>query len=150
MDGTAPILIVEDSEEDYQTARRLLGKLTTRRIQRCPDVPAAMLYLRSSCEETQAARTPWPCIILLDLNMPGEDGRSLLARLKKDDRLCRIPVVILSTSSNPTDVDFCYREGAAGYIVKPVDLTRFRNALESLARYWLASVTLPPPNGVVT
>jgi CheY-like chemotaxis protein len=150
MDETAPILIVEDSEEDYQTARRLLSKLTTRPIERCSDVSTAVSYLRSASDESHSARNLWPCIILLDLNMPCEDGRTLLARLKRDEKLRRIPVVILTTSSNPKDVAFCYSEGAAGYIVKPVDLTRFRNSLESLARYWLASVTLPPPTGVVT
>jgi len=150
MKGTEPILIVEDSEEDYQTARRLLAKLTPRRIERCSDVPSAISYLRSASDLTHTRHDSWPCIILLDLNIPGEDGRSLLAWLKKDERLRPIPVVVLTTSSNPTDVDFCYREGAAGYIVKPMDLTRFRSSLESLAHYWLASVTLPPPNGVVT
>jgi len=150
MDEAMPILIVEDSEEDFQTARRLLSKLTTRQIERCADAPSVMSYLRSVAEGNSGTRHGWPCIILLDLNMPGEDGRSLLGRLKRDEKLCLIPVVILTTSSNPKDIEFCYKVGAAGYIVKPVDLTRFRTSLERLAQYWLGAVTLPPPNGVVT
>lgn len=136
------ILLVEDSEEDFQTVRRLLGKIALQEVQRCPDAPAAMDYLADVTRNSHD-RKPWPSVILLDLNLPGEDGRSLLVRLKRDERFKLIPVVILTTSGNPRDLEYCYSNGAAGYIVKPVDLTKFRLSLEDMANYWLRTVTLP-------
>lgn len=142
------ILIVEDSEEDFETAKRLLGKMTDRTINRCENSGAALAYLHRICGSVNGETDPWPDIILLDLNMPGEDGRSLLTRLKRDNRMRRIPIVILSTSANPKDLEYCYSNGAAGYIVKPVDLARFRTSLEQLTAYWLCAVTLPPAGAV--
>ncbi len=137
------ILVIEDSEEDFQTAKRLLAGCTDRPIARCNDAVSAMDLLSSMTDGSDRGRGLWPDVILLDLNMPGEDGRSLLIRLKSEERLKRIPVVIITTSSNPKDVNYCYENGAAGYIVKPVDLGRFRTSLEQMANYWLKAVTLP-------
>lgn len=137
------ILLVEDSEEDYQTARRLLEKITRVPLTRCKDASAAMEYLKAAMGGARSDAR-WPSMILLDLNLPGEDGRSLLLRLKAHEILRRLPVVVLTTSSNPKDVAFCYENGAAGYIVKPVDLDGFRTDLERLAHYWFGAVKLPP------
>ena len=141
---TAVILLIEDSEEDFQTVRRLLGKMTTQEIARCPDAPSTMAYLDTVARAGVNGSRPWPSVILLDLNIPGEDGRSILARLKSDDRFSRIPVVILTTSGNPRDLNYCYSHGAAGYIIKPVNLAQFRTSLEYMTNYWLRAVTLPP------
>lgn len=143
------ILIIEDSEEDFQTAKRLLERIPDRRIEHCVDAPAAMAWFRDLAEEPKQAAGTWPDVILLDLNMPGEDGRCLLLRLKRDERLRQIPVVIVTTSANPKDLKYCYENGAAGYIVKPVDLARFRTSLEQMANYWLRAVTLPPVGGTI-
>lgn len=143
------VLIVEDSEEDFQTVKRLLGKLTDRAIERCRDARETMQFLAYLFENPASEHRVFPDMILLDLNMPMEDGRSLLTRLKRDERLKRIPVVILTTSMNPKDLKFCYENGAAGYIVKPVDLARFRASLESMVNYWLKAVTLLPPEVTV-
>jgi len=142
------ILIVEDSEEDYQTVNRLLGRLLERPIARCSDAYSAIDYLQSISGDANSRSDNWPAVILLDLNLPGEDGRMLLKRLKADERFCPIPVVILSTSCNPQDLRFCYEQGAAGYIVKPVDLAKLRSSMEQLAAYWLQAVKLPPLGAV--
>lgn len=144
MNRNRTILIIEDSEEDFQTVKRLLGRVVDRPIVRCEDARTAMAYLRELPNEPDTPQKGSPAVILLDLNLPGEDGRSLLGRLKRDERLRRIPIVILSTSSNPTDLTFCYENGAAGYIVKPVDLAKLRTAMEQMAAYWLQAVLLPP------
>jgi len=137
------ILIIEDSEEDFQTVKRLLGKITGRTVGRCADAPSALHYLEHIGDMPNGHACPRPDVTLLDLNMPGEDGRKLLVRLKADVRIRRIPVIILTTSANPKDVEFCYDNGAAGFIVKPVDLPRFRASLEKFAEYWLHAVLLP-------
>ena len=142
------ILIVEDGEEDFQTAKRLLGALTDREIDRCSDVPSALVFLDAQISSVGNRPSRWPDVILLDLNMPGDDGRTLLRRLKNDERLKRIPVVIITTSSDPKDLRYCYENGAAGYIVKPVDLARFRTSLEQMTNYWLRAVTLPPSGSI--
>ena len=149
MPHSTVILLIEDSEEDFQTVRRLLSKVTDRAIERCADAPSAVSYLHEAAGDVEAAPRAWPCVILLDLNMPGEDGRSLLRRFKQHEKLRRIPIVILTTSANPKDVEYCYQNGAAGYIVKPVDLKRFRESLEMMASYWLRAVALPPPARMV-
>jgi CheY-like chemotaxis protein len=96
---TRMILIIEDSEEDFQTAKRLLSKMTDRTISRCADAPSAIDFLHGHLQGHQK-QDSWPAVILLDLNMPGEDGRSLLVKLKRDARLRMIPVVIITTSAN--------------------------------------------------
>jgi len=145
MPHSTVILLIEDSEEDFQTVRRLLSKVTDRAIEHCTDAPSAISYLHQVTGESEAPKRAWPCVILLDLNIPGEDGRSLLKRFKQHEKLRRIPIVVLTTSANPKDVEYCYEHGAAGYIVKPVDLKRFREALEMMASYWLRAVALPAP-----
>ena len=147
-DEASVILLVEDSEEDFQTVSRLLGKIAPQNVERCPDAPAAIDYLDEVAKNGPGSARRWPSVILLDLNLPGEDGRSLLVRLKRDERFRRIPVVILTTSGNPRDLEYCYSNGAAGYITKPVDLANFRSSLEHMTNYWLRAVTLPPA-GVV-
>lgn len=148
MDKSGVILMIEDSDEDYQTAKRLLREITEKKLERFSDGPAALAHLREVSGDERPPRQPLPDFILLDLNMPGEDGRSLLMRLKLDERLRRIPVVVMSTSANPKDLEYCYANGAAGYIVKPVDLGKYRSSLEKLADYWLRAVTLPPVRAV--
>jgi len=80
---------------------------------------------------------------LLDLNLPGTDGRDVLEQIKADDALKHIPVVILTTSSASSDVTFCYRHGASGYIIKPVDLAKFAASVQQFCSYWFEAVELP-------
>lgn len=80
---------------------------------------------------------------MLDLNLPGTDGREVLAQVKQDQRLKVIPIVVLTTSSNPKDIDFCYRAGANSYLIKVVQLEQFTRSIGHLVHYWFEAVTLP-------
>jgi two-component system response regulator len=82
-------------------------------------------------------------VILLDLNLPGTDGRDLLLEIKNDERLKLIPVVVLTTSADERDIEMCYRAGANSYMKMPVDLGGFVTAIQRLKDYWFEIVILP-------
>jgi CheY-like chemotaxis protein len=139
----APLLIIEDSDEDYEAtiwAFQQAGVTTPSR--RCRTGAEALAYLRpeGACADPML---PFPCLIILDLNLPGVDGRALLRDLHHDAERLPVPVIVLSTSANPQDVTLCYRLGACGYLVKPVDLPRFAAMIRVCADYWLTTVILP-------
>jgi CheY-like chemotaxis protein len=82
-------------------------------------------------------------MILLDLNLPGTDGRKVLDEIKSNEDFKAIPVIVLTSSSDPGDVDRCYRAGANGYIQKPQDLKSFLEIIRRLKEYWLETSILP-------
>jgi two-component system, response regulator len=100
-------------------------------------------YLHRRGAYADPAKSPRPGVILLDLNLPGTDGREVLSEIKGDPGLKQIPVVVLTTSKDERDVDACYRAGASSYIQKPVDLDGFIKAVERLNGYWFEVVILP-------
>lgn len=138
-----PLLIVEDSDEDFAALTRIITKISTSNpIYRCEDGEEALDFLYR--EGLYADKTaPRPSLIVLDLNLPGTDGREVLTALKKDRDLQTIPVVILSTSSNPKDINACYRQGVSGYIIKPMDTQRLNKLVENFLSYWFEAVELP-------
>lgn len=86
-----------------------------------------------------------PGAILLDLNMPGTDGRDVLTEIKADEELRVIPVIVLTTSSHEKDIEGCYRAGANSYMRKPVDMKRFIDAVCLMSEYWFCITILPKP-----
>ena len=90
------------------------------------------------------AAAPRPDIILLDLNLPKKDGREVLQEIKADEKLKRIPVVVLTTSQAEEDILRSYNLHANCYVTKPVDLDKFIQVVKSIDRFWLTVVTLPP------
>jgi CheY-like chemotaxis protein len=88
---------------------------------------------------------PVPDLILLDLNLPRKDGREVLAEIKMDPKLKRIPVVILTTSQAEEDIFKSYDLHANCYVIKPVDLNRFAEIMRSLNEFWFSIVKLSPP-----
>jgi len=139
--GPMEILLVEDSpgdvlliEETFQEAK-VLNRLSVVR-----DGVEALDFLRSRGRHGAA---PKPDLILLDLNLPRKNGRDVLAEIKADRVLHRIPVVILTTSAAEDDVLKSYELHANSYITKPVDLNEFVHALRSIESYWLSIVRLP-------
>ena len=134
------LLIVEDNDEDYETTLRLLRKSKNERhIQRCWHGEDVLDFLYRRNKYTAAQR---PAVILLDLNLPGTDGREVLQEIKNDQALKAIPVVILSTSSNPVDIAMSYQNGANSYMVKPVDFPSFAQAMQCFDDYWFHAVVL--------
>ena len=139
-----PILLVEDSPEDYEITLRTLRKANLANpIFRCEDGDDALDFLHRRGNYTDPAKAPRPAFILLDLNLPGTDGREVLVEIKKDARLRSIPVVVLTTSADERDIQGCYQAGANSYIQKPVDLDGFMAAIQRLKEYWFEIVLIP-------
>lgn len=139
-----PILLVEDSPEDYEATVRALKKSGLNNpIFRCEDGDEALDYLFCRGVYANPEDAPRPGIILLDLNLPGTDGRDVLREVKADAALKSIPVVVLTTSTDERDIERCYQAGANSYMSKPVDLDGFLRAIEKLKDFWFEVVILP-------
>ncbi len=139
-----PLLVIEDSDEDFATLARMITKAqVSNPVYRCEDGEEAFDYLYHEGEYQDRSVSPRPSLIVLDLNLPGTDGREVLARIKQDQELQTIPVVIFSTSSNPKDVDACYRYGISGYLVKPMNTSRLNQLVKTFLEYWFQTVELP-------
>ena len=141
-----PILLVEDSPEDVETTRRALRRSGLHNpIHVCTTGDEALDYLFRRGAYAEPASSPRPGIVLLDLNLPGTDGREVLVEVKGDEALRAIPVIVLTTSADERDVQICYRAGANSYVQKPVCLERFQDAVRRLKEYWFEIVLLPRP-----
>lgn len=131
-----PILMVEDSEDDFEATMRAFRKANLRNpIMRAASGDEAIELLDKAKHK--------PGLILLDLNMPGMDGRQLLTVLKQREDTRKTPVVILTTSDDERDVDACYQLGANTYIQKPVNLDGLFAAIQRLKEYWFEIAILP-------
>lgn len=141
-----PILLVEDSPEDYEMTVRSLEKAGLKNpIHHCSDGDEALDYLFHRGAYADSPNTGLPGIILLDLNMPGTDGREVLEELKNDEALSFIPIIVLTTSSDERDIHACYALGANSYIQKPLDFEGFMKAMARLKDYWFEVVILSKP-----
>ena len=136
------ILMVEDNPGDVRLAMEALreGKVRNH-MYTVDDGENALAFLRRL---GQYAEMPRPDLILLDLNLPGKNGQEVLAEIKQDPDLKRIPVVILTVSEAETDILKSYNLHANCYITKPVDLDRFIQVVKSIEDFWLTVVMLPP------
>ena len=135
------ILLVEDNLGDVRLTQEALREgsfLNSLRV--ASDGVEAMELLR---QQGRYLNAPRPDLILLDLNLPRMDGRQVLAAIKTDANLRRIPVVVLTTSRAESDIQATYGLHANCYIAKPVDLDQFLNVVRSIENFWLSVVTLP-------
>jgi two-component system, chemotaxis family, response regulator Rcp1 len=142
--GVTPIdiLLVEDNPGDARLAQEALRDSKIHNvISVARDGVEAMQFLRKE-ERFAAAKTP--DLVLLDLNLPRKDGREVLAEIKSDPELRRIPVVILTTSRDEEDVVRTYDLHANCFITKPIDLAQFIRVVRSIESFWLSIVKLPP------
>lgn len=138
-----PLLIVEDSDEDFETLRWAFAKLgMVHPVRRCVTGDDALEFLRRS----RYAGNVRPALILLDLNLPGMDGREVLSEVKSDAVLRSIPVIVLTTSSNPKDVLESYTAGANAYMIEPVNLEKLTANLRAFCDFWLNAAALPEVN----
>lgn len=135
------ILLVEDDPADAYLARTAIREAkVVCEVHHVSDGDKAIAFLRQKGDQASAPR---PDLILLDLNMPGRDGRQVLAEIKGDVSLRDIPVVVLTTSDASSDIKACYAAGANSFVTKPVDLDGFLRAMRSIEDYWFAVVRLP-------
>lgn len=138
---TIEILLVEDSPGDIRlTKEALKDAKMLNNLNVCTDGEEAMAFLR---REGEYLDSPRPDLILLDLNMPKKDGREVLAEIKDDQLLKRIPVVMLTTSTAEQDILASYDLHANCYITKPVDLDQFVTVVQTIEDFWLTIVKLP-------
>ncbi len=136
------ILLVEDNAGDVRLVKEALteGKIHVE-MDVVQDGVEALAFLN---RKGKYAKVPRPDLILLDLNLPKKDGREVLAEVKTDENLKRIPVVILTISKDEEDIIKSYNLHANCYITKPVDLKQFMKVVQSIEDFWLTIVKLPP------
>ena len=141
-----PVLVVEDSAEDFTALGRAFRKHALQNpVLRCEDGDQALNYLQGYGKAI-GWPTTLPAIVLLDLNLPGTDGRAVLQILKQDPLLHSIPVIVFSTSSNQRDIEDCYRLGANSYLTKPIEYAALEEKIRLTISYWLGTSELPPLN----
>jgi CheY-like chemotaxis protein len=134
-----PILLVEDNPMDVDLTRRAFTRRKVASvIQVARDGEEALLWLKR-----WEMGEPIPILILLDLKLPKVDGLEVLRQLKTHPQFRTIPVVILSTSGEDSDIQVAYQEGANSYIVKPVDFDRFMQIVDHVQTYW-CTLNIPP------
>lgn len=139
------ILIIEDQDADFEALVRGLRRLGIQHpVFRCEDADDALDFLYGRGVHLRE-RQPPPEIILLDLTLNGSDGKEVLARVKQDDLLKSIPIIVWSGSSDPTDVEVSYRLGANSFVRKTFDFSEVNQTLERVARFWLETAVLPAP-----
>ena len=139
--GSIQVLLVEDNPGDVRLTKEALkeGKLLNQ-LTVVGDGVEALSFLRKEGKYADALQ---PELILLDLNLPKKDGREVLAEIKADPKLRRIPVVVLTTSSAEEDILKIYDLHANCYITKPVDLEQFMGVVKSIEDFWVSVVKLP-------
>jgi CheY-like chemotaxis protein len=140
------ILLVEDNPADVEFTRQAFSEAGVRhRLDVAGDGDEALSHLRRQNGHAGAER---PDLVLLDLNLPGTDGREVLKAVKGDDALRNIPVVVLTSSASPQDVDRCYELHANAYVVKPLIFDRLVDIVGQVAKFWAGTVTLRDPPSV--
>ncbi|MFN6567525.1 response regulator [Dendronalium sp. ChiSLP03b] len=139
-----PLLIAEDSDEDFEILQLLMQQMQVQNpIYRFTNGDKVLDFLYQEGDSDRQFDTPRPSVILLDLNLPGTDGRDVLEQLKQDQNLKEIPIVVFTTSKNPRDIEFCYRKGANGYMIKPIDSSELEKTVQAFVDYWLAANISP-------
>jgi chemotaxis family two-component system response regulator Rcp1 len=140
-DHLITILLVEDNPGDVRLTREALKESKIRNVMYdVSDGIEALDFLHQRGKYKNGIR---PDLILLDLNLPKKNGLEVLAEIKSDQNIKRIPVVILTTSESDQDIVRCYNQYANAYVTKPVDLDQFMVVIKSIEDFWLEIVKLP-------
>ncbi|NMO19977.1 response regulator [Pyxidicoccus fallax] len=149
MNGTErPILLVEDNPDDVDLTLRAFKRAgVTRPVDVVRDGVEALDYLFAQGAFANRAGQPLPVVVLLDLKLPRVDGHEVLRRIRADPRTRLLPVVILTSSVEETDLVRGYGGGCNSYVRKPVSYTEFVEAARQLGLYWLMLNYEPPPTG---
>jgi len=134
------VLLVDDNPADAALVQEAsAGGKYQSHIEHVIDGEKATAYLHREEQYTEALR---PDLIILDLNLPGKDGRKVLGEVKSDPDLRAIPVIVFSTSQAPQDIARCYELGANCYVNKPVSLEDFFSAIRSIEEFWFQTASL--------
>ena len=132
-----PVLVAEANDQEFDFIAEALHEADYLN-------PLRRVVTGKQCLELlRASHEVMPALILLDLNLTGMDGREALIEIKQAPDLCDLPVVILSASSHPRDIEFCYRHGANSYHLKPLETPIFKRIVKEIAGYWLDAAVLP-------
>jgi chemotaxis family two-component system response regulator Rcp1 len=135
------LLLVEDDPDDVMLAQRVIKRSGMAiEMDVVHDGQDALDFLRRNGKYESAQR---PALVLLDLNMPKVDGRQVLREIRKDPALKELPVIILSTSKADEDIQFCYRQAANSYVVKPENLKAYDDMMAKFTEFWLNTASLP-------
>ncbi|CDK98451.1 Response regulator rcp1 [Magnetospirillum gryphiswaldense MSR-1 v2] len=138
---TFDILLVEDDPGDAGLTKAALAQARILcKLHHVNDGVEAMAFLRRQGIHADA---PTPHLVLLDLNMPRMSGREVLAAMRGDEALHKIPVVVLTTSDVEADIETSYELGANSFITKPVDIDQFIDSIKAVGDYWFSIVRLP-------
>lgn len=139
------VLLVDDNQADIDLTKDTLSHdRFVNDVRTVPDGVEAMAYLQHIgryCDTTT------PDLMILDLNLPKKDGRAVLRAVKADPTLCKIPIVIFSTSESQHDIETSYKLGANSYISKPGNLPDYVATIRSLSDYWFGTAQLPEQEG---
>ena len=132
------ILLVEDNPDDVELTRIAFAEANVaNRLEVVGDGAEALDYLFARCEYAHRDPHDLPSIVLLDLNLPKVDGREVLQAIRANEKTRGLPVVVLTTSTEPFDVEASYALGVNSYIRKPVDFEQFVWAVKQVGLYWL-------------
>ncbi|MGD1853771.1 MAG: response regulator [Leptolyngbyaceae cyanobacterium] len=139
------LLVVEDSDEDFEALNRIMRRTCQFEVPtvRCIDGDDALDFLYQAGPYADSPLAELPGIILLDLNLPGTDGREVLNQIKQDKKLKTIPIVVMTTSSNPRDIEECYRCGVNSYMLKPTNIEHLKSSIRLFIDYWYQVAVLP-------
>jgi CheY-like chemotaxis protein len=143
------VLLVDDDPSDRELIRLALeGSAQAIELVTVASGPEALDYLRKEGEWSTSEPTRIPDLVILDLEMPGMRGGEVLERIRADRSIPYIPVVVLTSSDDPRDVDACYQSGANSFVVKPFGAEPFTEAVDLIERFWLESEHLRRPEVV--
>ncbi|HZQ70791.1 MAG TPA: response regulator [Terriglobales bacterium] len=141
MKHTPEILMVDDNPADIDLTSEVLAQSEAHfHVNAVNDGAEALSYLR---RQGKYAKAPLPDLVVLDLNLPREDGCEVLSNMKADPSLAKIPVVIFTTSQANSDITRSYKLGANCYLKKPGNLPEFVAVVQSMAQFWLGFASLP-------
>lgn len=128
----ADILYVEDNEDYIDFMKRVLRKMDNSiTMTTMTDSRAALSSVKEADDSSRYK------LVLLDIHMPGLSGIEVLQKIREQKELTRLPVIMMSTSDNPKDVDMCYRSGANAYVIKPVGMQSLTSAMKYICDFWL-------------
>jgi CheY-like chemotaxis protein len=138
------LLLIEDQPSDAELALRALRNLDLgKRVELVEDGAEALDFIFGRNAYAERSVEDAPTLILLDLKLPKVSGHEVLRRLKSDERTKHIPVIVLSSSKEDSDVERCYDLGVNSYVVKPVDFGQFTETVQRIGTYWLTTNESP-------